>query len=64
MPHNEPIPDAEPIPHEIDHGDKIEEGTDAVLGFILTQVSMKRGLKLLGDKGCEAVQAELEQLHE
>ena len=46
--------------NKIDHGDEIEEETDAALGFILTQVSMKRGLQLFGDKGREAVEAELE----
>jgi Reverse transcriptase (RNA-dependent DNA polymerase) len=41
-----------------------EEMDDSVLGFIFTQVSMKRGLKMFGDKGREAVEAELHQLHD
>jgi hypothetical protein len=35
----------------------------AVLGFIFTQVSMKKGLKLYGNKGENAVKEELQQLH-
>jgi hypothetical protein len=35
----------------------------AVLGFIFAQVSMKKGLKLYGNKGEAAVEEELQQLH-
>jgi hypothetical protein len=45
--------------------DEVDEGEeDAVIGFVLTQVSMKRGLKMFGRKGEEAVEAELQQLHD
>ena len=37
---------------------------DAVLGFIFTQVSMKKGLKLYGDRGEAAIEEELQQLHD
>jgi hypothetical protein len=46
------------------HGGDEAEDEDAVLGFLLTQVLMKKGLKLFGDKGREAVEVELQQLHE
>jgi Reverse transcriptase (RNA-dependent DNA polymerase) len=36
----------------------------AVLGFIFTQVSMKKVLKVYGDKGEAAVEEELQQLHD
>jgi hypothetical protein len=41
-----------------------EMAEEAVLGFGLTQVSMKRGLKMFGERGEAAVEAELQQLHE
>jgi Reverse transcriptase (RNA-dependent DNA polymerase) len=48
------------------HGtvETVPSDEDAVLGFIFTQVSMKRGLKMFGDKGREAVETELHQLHD
>jgi hypothetical protein len=41
-----------------------EQSEDALIGFVMTQVSMKRGLKMFGRKGEEAVEAELQQLHD
>jgi hypothetical protein len=37
---------------------------EALLGFVFTQVSMKRGLRMFGRRGEEAVEAELQQLHD
>jgi Reverse transcriptase (RNA-dependent DNA polymerase) len=54
---------------EVEGGEHHHEGgaaedEDAVLGFLLTQVSMRKVLKLFGDKGREAVETELQRLHE
>jgi hypothetical protein len=46
---------------ETESGDPQEE---ALLGFVFTQVSMKRGLRMFGRQGEEAVEAELQQLHD
>ena len=49
---------------EID-ADAANDATEAVvIGFIFAQVSMKKGLKLYGDRGEDAVQQELQQLHD
>jgi hypothetical protein len=37
---------------------------EALLGFVFMQVSMKRGLRMFGGHGEEAVEAELQQLHD
>jgi hypothetical protein len=60
----ETVPDDEVEGGEHHHEDGAAEDEDAVLGFLLTQVSMRKELKLFGDKGREAVETELQQLHE
>jgi hypothetical protein len=37
---------------------------EALLGFVFTQVPMKRGLRMFGQCGEEAVKAKLQQLHD
>jgi Reverse transcriptase (RNA-dependent DNA polymerase) len=46
------------------HGETDEAAEAAVLGFIFTLVSMKKGLKLYGDRGEAAVEEKLQQLHD
>ncbi|MGL4350555.1 MAG: reverse transcriptase domain-containing protein, partial [Plesiomonas shigelloides] len=40
------------------------DAEDEVLGFAMQQVSMKKGIKLFGEKGTAAVETELQQLHD
>jgi hypothetical protein len=40
-----------------------EEQQNALIGFVMTQVLMKRGLKMFGTRAEEAVKADLQQLH-
>jgi len=55
--------------HGNDHGDsdfeiEADAAEEAALVFLFTLVSMKRGLKLFGERGEEAVEAELRQVHD